>query len=185
MMILPSPYQGPLGYFLILEIFAVVGLSWVVVAMMIRRIRYRASESLVPELQDQLAKIEEHPEYVALMTQNQLLQSQLNEKSTSEIKYPEEVEKLKSTIQFLEKKLLEYEIVQEEISTLGDIKVENEKLKAELQVLKNQGIQDSTETLPSETLKEKDLKSLLSDIEVLADSNEASSTVPSLDKKTG
>jgi len=182
MMTLPSPYQGLLGYFLLLEVFAVVGLSWVVIAMMIRRIRYAVPESVVPESQNQLAKIEEHPEYRALMAQNQLLQSQLKEKSNSETKSPDDVEKLKSTIQFLEKKLLEYEIVQEEISTLGDLKVENEKLKSEIQALKNQSIKGATETLPSETLKEKDLKSLLSDIEDLADSPEAST---SLNKKTG
>lgn len=176
-----SPLQGTLGYLLVSEILVVLGLSWLLIGMMLRRVRYGTKEVLsATDSPKEPLKIEDQPEYQALVEKNRLLELKVAEQLNQAPQVPEDYEKLKSTIQFLEKKLLEYEIVQEEISTLGDLKVENEKLRTELQTLKSQTLELKTETLikeefsefstkTSEKPQEKDLQNLLSEIESLAE----------------
>ena len=50
----------------------------------------------------------------------------------------EEGSVLKDKVRYLESRLMEYEIVQEEISSLSELRVENEKLKEELMKAKSQ-----------------------------------------------
>lgn len=179
-----SPLQGTLGYVLVSEILVVTGLSWLLIGMILRKIRYGGVDLVKPdELPPEPQKIEHHPEYQALLEKNRSLEAKLAESSSSTSQVPEDYDKLKSTIQFLEKKLLEYEIVQEEISTLGDLKLENEKLREEVQSLKGQALQIQTEKLITKDFsefseqstsssapepQEKDLQKLLTEIETLS-----------------
>jgi hypothetical protein len=60
----------------------------------------------------------------------------LNKENEAEIqKLSAESEGLKDKVRYLESRLMEYEIVQEEISNLGALRSENEKLKEELMKL--------------------------------------------------
>lgn len=181
-----SPLQGALGYTLIGEILGVTSLSWVCIGMMLRKLRHEAIE--IPETVAQPIpqfKVEESPEYLALLEKVSQLEAEklkLQEGQSGSA----ELEKLQKTISYLENKLLEYEIVQEEISILGELKAENEKLKLDLNALRSATAPaaapvPATEELikmqfsefaePAEPKKEampEDIQSLLSDIESLS-----------------
>lgn len=173
-----SPLQGILGYTLVGEILGVTALSWTCIGMMLRKLRHESEEVPEPVMASlQTLKVEDSPEYMALMEKIRLLEDEKRNAPASE-SGPEEIEKLKKTIAYLENKLLEYEIVQEEISTLGELKAENEKLKVELNSLRAPVVPAETAELInkqfsefSETKKEsmpEDLQTLLTDIESLS-----------------
>lgn len=178
-----APLYGTLGYVLISEVLIVLGLLWLFIAMMIRKIRYEASsENLSKSSAESHYKVEEQPEFIALRDKNQELLNQLKSMEVSPPSSPpvtnEEIEKQKGTIRFLEEKLLQYEIVQEEISTLGALKEENEKLRIENQQLRSSAVQLQSEGLiksqfqefaKGEEQKNEDLKELLTDIESLTE----------------
>jgi hypothetical protein len=65
-----------------------------------------------------------------------------------------DTDKLQKTIAFLENKLLGYEIVQEEISVLGELKAENERLRMELSVLKKEEVPPQVEKVIEEKFTE-------------------------------
>lgn len=183
-----SPLQGPLGYLLVGEIVGVVSLSWVCVGMFLRKLRSTPEAPLMPvqEVPNEPFRIEDHPEYQSLLKKVGELEAQLQVKvepqPASETAVGE-VEKLQKTISYLENKLLEYEIVQEEIATLGELKKENEKLKTDLLELKSQQLKTSTEAVIEEKFTEfaekateperkepspGEIENLLTDIEKLA-----------------
>ncbi|MFM8268936.1 MAG: hypothetical protein ACKN9V_02015 [Pseudomonadota bacterium] len=167
-----SPLQGPLGYTLLGEILGVTSLSWVFVAMMLKKLRYESAEIVAapePEMIPSF-KVEETPEYLALMAQIRQLEAEKLKAQESQ-SGAAEAEKMQKTISYLENKLLEYEIVQEEISTLGELKSENEKLKLELNSLKKQLSSFSEAPTPEPSAKDpmpEDIQTLLSDIESLS-----------------
>lgn len=182
-----SPLQGPLGYLLVGEIVGVVSLSWVCVGMFVRKLRATPDASVMPALEvpSEPARIEDHPEYQSLLKKVGELEAQLQVKTESQPAAPTagEVEKLQKTISYLENKLLEYEIVQEEIATLGELKKENEKLKADLLELNSMQVKTATEAVIEEKFTEfsekaanperkepspGEIENLLTDIEKLA-----------------
>lgn len=129
--------QGSYGYILIFQIIVVTGLFVFFLWMMAQRSKSAylgntidagavaagaAASGVTPsewqQLKEKCAKLEEE-----------------NAKATA---LKEEYEGLLQKVKFLESKLLEYEILQEEIGTLSSLKVENEKLKSELQVLQRE-----------------------------------------------
>jgi polyhydroxyalkanoate synthesis regulator phasin len=174
---IPSPLQGGIGYLLIVEILIVAGLTWVLIGLVLKKIRY-------PQTQPETPEVENSEPYLALVkkleeleTEKQMLMVQASSNG--------EVEKLQKTVSFLENKLLGYEIVQEEISVLGELKAENEKLRNELSALKSptlpseveeninkQFSEFSSETKPTPTSTENkmpgEIENLLSDIDKLA-----------------
>jgi hypothetical protein len=175
-----------LGYTLIGEILGVTSLSWVCIGMMLRKLRHEAIE--IPETVAQPIpqfKVEESPEYLALLEKVSQLEAEklkLQEGQSGSA----ELEKLQKTISYLENKLLEYEIVQEEISILGELKAENEKLKLDLNALRSATAPAAAPVPAAEELIKKkfsefaesaepkkeampeDIQSLLSDIESLS-----------------
>jgi len=175
-----SPLQGALGYLLLGEILGVTSLSWVCIGMMLRKIRHEAVELSEPVAETpHLFKVEDSPEYQALLAKVTEFEAEKQKMQESQ-SGSEEIEKMKKTIAYLENKLLEYEIVQEEISTLGELKAENEKLKLELNSLHRNQVAAPAEELikkqfsefaESEPKKEampEDIQTLLSDIESLS-----------------
>lgn len=183
-----SPLQGPLGYLLVGEIVGVVSLSWVWVGMFLRRLRAAPEDSSMPvfEVPREPLRVEDHPEYQSLLKKVGELEAQLQAKvepQPASEPAAGEVEKLQKTISYLENKLLEYEIVQEEIATLGELKKENEKLKADLLELKSLQLKTRTEAVIEEKFIEfsekaaeperkepspGEIENLLTDIEKLA-----------------
>lgn len=183
-----SPLQGPLGYLLVGEIVGVVSLSWVCVGMFLRKLRATPEAPLMPvqEVPNEPFRIEDHPEYQSLLKKVGELEAQLQvkvEPQPASEPAVGEVEKLQKTISYLENKLLEYEIVQEEIATLGELKKENEKLKTDLLELKSHQLKISTEAVIEEKFTEfaekateperkepspGEIENLLTDIEKLA-----------------
>jgi len=180
-----SPLYGFWGYLLMGELAAVSALSWLAIAMVIRRLRYPEA----PEKGDvplSSERVEDSDLYKALLEKLQGLENEKSQwEKAAEAPSVSEVSQLKETISFLENKLLSYEIVQEEISTLGILKAENEKLKVELSTLKNATLvsgpveeaiekrfTEFTETKPAETAPSEgmpnEIKSLLTDIEKLS-----------------
>ena len=176
-----SPLQGALGYLLIGEIVGVTSLSWACIGMMLRKLRHEAVEISEPVAEaPPLVKVEESPEYMALLEKISQLEAEKLKVQEAQ-SGPAELEKLQKTIAYLENKLLEYEIVQEEISILGELKAENEKLKLELNSLRSaQGVAPGAEELikkqfsefseaePKKDAMPEDIQTLLSDIESLS-----------------
>jgi len=72
--------------------------------------------------------IDQAPEYLELQARFFQLEQEFNLAKSSGL----DARPLQEKVKFLESKLLEYEILQEEISTLGQLKIENEKLKSDL-----------------------------------------------------
>lgn len=146
-----SPLSGTLGYLLIGEITAVTLLSWVTVGMFLRRLRYPKNQTQELENSKETS-VEESGPYKLLMEKVQALEAEKEEwKKSNSPPEPSEVEKLKENVTFLENKLLGYEIVQEEIGLLGELKAENERLKLEIQALKTPSVVKG----PVETVIEK------------------------------
>jgi len=132
-----SPLQGGLGYLLIAEILIVTGLTWALIGLLLKKIRY-------PQIQSDEVGVENNEKFLQLMkrveeleTEKQMLQAQFSANGESE--------KLQKTISFLENKLLSYEIVQEEISVLGELKAENENLRNELKALRGSSLPENVE----------------------------------------
>lgn len=125
--------QGAYAFILIFQIVVVTLLFLTLLALVIRRLRRSQvdEESAVGEgsyldanavaelgaLKEKIASLQSDPEGVkAIHDENKTLSEK---------------------IRFLESKLLEYEILQEEIGTLSALKIENEKLRSELQAHRN------------------------------------------------
>jgi len=137
---MPSALSGTMGYVLIGEITVVTLLSWVAVGMFLRRLRYPENQAPEPDSSKEIS-IEETAPYKLLLEKVQSLEAEKEEwKKTATVPEASEVEKLKETVAFLETKLLSYEIVQEEIGLLGELKAENERLKQEIQALKTPSV---------------------------------------------
>ncbi|NBT57827.1 hypothetical protein EBT16_03485 [bacterium] len=177
-----SPLTGALGYALIGEIVGVTTLSWLCIGMFLRRLRQESVELVEAAPVEKLFKVEDSPEYLALIEKINQLESDKKKMDEDKAANPD-VEQMRKTIAYLENKLLEYEIVQEEISTLGELKVENEKLKRDLnQLQRTQQPQAPAEELiqkqfsefaepavePKKEALPEDLQNLLSDIESLS-----------------
>lgn len=177
-MLVESPLQGAIGYLLIAEVVIVAGLVWVLIGLVLKRLKHPHTEPVTD--------IEKTEAYQAL----QAKLSQLEEEKSSlitQLGQSGDSEKLQKTIAFLENKLLSYEIVQEEISVLGELKAENEKLRAELSTFKKDSVPPQVEQVINEKFSEfaaesqskpesmpGEIQNLLSDIESLTKDKEKS-----------
>lgn len=132
-------FSGFFAYLLIAQIFVVTGLLLYLLGMMARRIsRLSSTEGaavaqstvvvaqvtsvnadLEKELRDKITKLE---------SENSQLASGGNKDQTG----------LVDKVKYLESKLLEYEILQEEIGQLSNLKNENETLRTRVQELETQ-----------------------------------------------
>lgn len=127
--------QGPYAYLLILQILIVTALFLSLIGLVIRRLR--GVEAIEGPLVDIAAP--PNPELEALSKEQsekiRQLELQIDEIGGSGdivAKLKEQGDQYADKIKYLEQKLLEYEILQEEIGTLSQLKVENEKLKKEV-----------------------------------------------------
>lgn len=183
-----SPLQGGLGYLLIAEIVIVTGLVFALIALILKRIRFPQEALPLPaplETSSQaVMDVTKSPEYLELLAKLQSIEGEKAQALVNTVS-SEEVGPLKEKLAYLENKLLEYEIVQEEIGALGELKAENEKLKAELVGLKNAQVNSQTDNLIKEQFKEfaepvaevkqplpGELENLLSDIDSLGQGKE-------------
>ena len=123
--------QGGYAYLLIFQIIVVSSLCVLLAAMILRRMR---SETL--PISGAVAKgaagtsvelTELQIKYKVLETENTKLQTGKTDSVA-----------LQEKVKFLESKLLEYEILQEEIGALSSLKVENEKLRKEFTELQGE-----------------------------------------------
>ncbi|NBX92365.1 MAG: hypothetical protein EBQ85_03935 [Proteobacteria bacterium] len=182
-----SPLQGGLGYLLAGEIVVVTGLTLTLIKMMMNRLRAGETPADVPKVVSVTSAevpsqdVEKTPQYLELLAKIQAMEVEKVQNAATGMS-EEEANKLREKIGYLENKLVEYEIVQEEIGALGDLKAENEKLKTELMNLKSVQIGQKTETLINEQFKDfgnadpapaanpmpGELQTLLSDIDTLA-----------------
>lgn len=173
-----SPLHGAIGYLLIAEVVIVTGLVWALIGLVMKRLKH-------PQVQHN-TDVEKTEAYQVLLAKL----AQLEEEKSSlitQMSQSGDSEKLQKTIAFLENKLLSYEIVQEEISVLGELKAENEKLRAELGTFKKEVIPPQVEQVISEKFSEfategepkaepmpGEIQNLLSDIESLTKDKEKS-----------
>lgn len=126
-----SVLQGSIAYVLIFEIIVVAALFLATLWIIMRRMRLAAAGG--PEVSPIVAPVHQIPveqttEYRELNAKFVSLQAELEKGAPAR----EDLEGLQSKVKFLESKLLEYEILQEEIGALSQLKAENERLKAEL-----------------------------------------------------
>lgn len=123
--------QGSYAYLLIFQIVVVTGLLLVLLWLIARRIREVGQPETVPAVPDAtlsaLSKAQSE-KILGLETQIQ----ELEKGGAGLVQLKEKNKALSDKVQYLEQKLLEYEILQEEISTLSVLKLENEKLKGQL-----------------------------------------------------
>jgi DNA repair exonuclease SbcCD ATPase subunit len=129
--------HGSYAYLLIFQVILVASLTMVLLALIVRRIKFAAvgiSDDFSSDLDVARRRITE------LEQEIQTLGSTTGPvASTDEIKELMEAKRSQSEkIKYLESKLLEYEILQEEISTLVALKNENEKLKETMVKLQKQ-----------------------------------------------
>lgn len=119
--------QGAYAYVVVGLILVVSVLSLVLIGLIIERTKEMASlvtESAVPvpvRVEEPKALEELKTKLTALEAQNESLKKSEGEKTS-----------LQEKVKYLESKLLEYEILQEEIGTLSTLKLENERLKSGL-----------------------------------------------------
>jgi hypothetical protein len=148
--------QGAYAYLLIFQILVVTLLFLTLLWMLVRRIRLAAEAGELPttsapnattgadtaNLTGEVSKLlaESQQTVTALRAQISQLENQLlNSGSSTEAaagaadpKLAENHQLLQEKVKYLEGKLLEYEILQEEIGTLSSLKIENEQLKAKV-----------------------------------------------------
>jgi len=150
-----SPLQGGLGYLLIAEIVIVTGLVLTLIALILKRIRFpQEALNLAAETKpSEMIDATKTPEYLELLAKLQSIEGE-KAQAMATPGSSEEVAPLKEKLAYLENKLLEYEIVQEEIGALGELKAENEKLRAELVGLKNAQVTTQAENLIKEQFTE-------------------------------
>lgn len=142
-----SMLQGSYVYLLIFQVVLVTGLMLAALWLIVRRMRTQELAGFAtpggpgPQLVSQReAAAFPDPELEKLAEKQtekiQALEKELAllEQSTSELKEgSDKTEKLREKIRYLEQKLLEYEILQEEISSLSHLKSENARLRTQLE----------------------------------------------------
>lgn len=128
--------QGSYGYLLIFQILVVTSLFVAFLWMMAQRTKSENYSFAAPAEGPTVTSVSA----VTPSEYQQLKEKclKLEEENTKMLSLKEEYEGLLQKTKFLESKLLEYEILQEEIGTLGSLKVENETLKGELQTLQRE-----------------------------------------------
>lgn len=119
-------------YLLIFQIIIVVALVFSLLALIVRRMRgeQMAGASAGGEASAFDAELDALSKAQAEKIRE--LEAQVNEMGDSSDvvnKLKEQNDQYSEKVKYLEQKLLEYEILQEEIGTLSQLKVENEKLK--------------------------------------------------------
>jgi hypothetical protein len=122
-------FQGAYAYILVLQIIAVSGLFLSLLWLLVQRIKESPRESLPGVTAVPTAQVTA-PELVAAAGAVSIDQEANQELLT-------ENQNLNDKLKYLESKLLEYEILQEEIGTLSSLKIENEQLKSKLMELES------------------------------------------------
>lgn len=141
--------QGSYAYLLIFQIVIVTMLLLSLLWLIARRLREPAVPDPVSTVPDEsILRLSREQ-----ATKIQALESQISELEkggATLVQAGEKSKALQDKVTYLEQKLLEYEILQEEISTLSLLKVENEKLKAQVVQLGGSGGRaSSTPTAPA------------------------------------
>ena len=149
---LTSVLQGSYSYLLVFQIAVVTVLLLTLILLIARRIRYAevaatpehrenvASEAALQISEEQMKEIEALREKISEMERDNADVVQIKEKNKA---YAEKVK-------YLEQRLLEYEILQEEIGTLSHLKTENENLKKRIQNMGSNKRPDPEEESASE-----------------------------------
>lgn len=127
-MLAPKIFVGFFSYLLIFQIMVVSGLMLALLRIMYLRMKKVAENEA--EIVSTLAPVEGLSPAVEKELRDKIakLEADNNQLSTSNKDNSSLVDKIK----YLESKLLEYEILQEEITTLTNLKNENESLKAQI-----------------------------------------------------
>jgi hypothetical protein len=132
--------EGSYAYLLTVQIIIVTGLFMVLLALIVRRIRL-AAETKVAQSQpsapvqaatEQLANTIEQSVQAVAAIQEKVTSLEQAPPPTESTPAPEGNRNLEEKVRYLDSKLLEYEILQEEISSLSALKIENEQLKSKL-----------------------------------------------------
>ncbi|MBI3294005.1 MAG: hypothetical protein HYZ71_04670 [Deltaproteobacteria bacterium] len=130
--------HGSYAYLLIFEILLVAGLSLIALSLLVRRIKGRSQpEETAPgvsldevnTLREQIRSLE------TTKAELEKAKSEAPDAPETDAKLVEVNRTLTDKVKYLEAKLLEYEILQEEIGSLSTLKVENEKLRETLVAL--------------------------------------------------
>jgi len=120
-------------YLLIFQVLVIAFLCFCLIALIVQRLREKL-EGVDHAVETPLeTEAHEHP-FVLEQVQEELRAkvAALEEENKRLRTLPEERNELYEKVRHLESKLGEYEIVQEEIGTISDLKSENERLKKEL-----------------------------------------------------
>lgn len=134
---------GSYAYLLVLQIVIVSALLLFLLWLIARRLRE------LPETEPRSAEV---PHDVIRLSREQASKIEQLEAQVAEldrggaglVQAAEKNKALEDKVRYLEQKLLEYEILQEEISTLSVLKVENEKLKVQVLSLGGASVPRST-----------------------------------------
>ncbi len=149
--------HGSYAYLLIFQILLVASLALVALSLIVRRLKFSlagageiptASLAEVAEVRSQMEGF--RIERDALIEKISGLESSKDEAATAG-PLAEQNRGLNEKVKFLESKLLEYEILQEEIGALSVIKVENEKLKKRVYELEKPGSAPPKRAIPEQT----------------------------------
>ncbi len=115
--------QGPYPFILVFQVLIISGLLLSLVWLLILRVRATAVVTPQPSA---AAPETDSAAHIAHPTVEPPASGAVN------VGGGEETKALQEKVKYLESRLLEYEVVQEEISTLGQLRAENEKLKQDI-----------------------------------------------------
>lgn len=121
--------QGPYAYLLIFQILVVSGLLLGLLWLLVQRTR-EAHEEVAGQTSVVANAVAAPPPAELAVLQARIVE--LEAENTLLKNAQTDTQDLKDKVKYLESKLLEYEILQEEIGTLTALKLENEHLKQEL-----------------------------------------------------
>ena len=132
---IPQILHGSYGYLLILQILLVAGLSLFLLVLIVKRLKATVVNEPIPASMDHSVLDAANLRLSELQKENEAMELRLKEHQAqpTSATMSEADGKLTDKVKFLESKLIEYEILQEEIGALSTLKMENEKLRQDVQ----------------------------------------------------
>lgn len=148
--------QGSYVYLLVFQIIVVASLMLGLIWLVVRRIRDRGGEEIekapvISAPNTEMLELASRQKEKIRALEGEL--ERLNETGTDVKDLSKKNDGLQEKVKFLEQKLMEYEILQEEIGALSYLKIENQKLKEQILGRQAKGqepiAQAATEAVPT------------------------------------
>lgn len=173
--------QSSFAYLLVFQILMVTGLTLTGIWLWIQRIKRTsilaskivAGEVVMATEGSQSLEVVKEEIVTDFSMERGKLETKIQELESSNLDLKnglQSSDSLREKVRFLESKLLEYEILQEEISTLRSLKQENEQLKAQIST-HSRPVTPEPSVLPTsgatKELQDPGLEKLMTDIEAL------------------